>query len=182
MAQAQHPSHQAQGCPYARRRRDPVGLSLGAGSRRACTARSCAPLCCAGSRHTPLRWCSLSPCTRPCRSGTAWSDHCNYTLWQRWKSRVSLRGDESTGEHAELYMSSQTPQVAHTTMHNAKSKQRQASDLHLTQTHFCMRYYCGLRQVAKVSHGRNPNTAHSSSPWYYACTCSAHGPVIKIKK
>lgn len=58
----------------------------------------------------------------------------------------------------------------------------QTPDLCFTQTHFCMHYYCGLQRVARVSHGRNPNTVHSLTLWYYVCTCSAHGPVIQKQK
>lgn len=71
---------QEQGCTYARRRPGPADPSRGAGSRRACTACSCVPQCCAGSRHKPPRWCSPWPCTRPCRNGTAWSGRCSCTL------------------------------------------------------------------------------------------------------
>lgn len=144
---------------------------------------------CSQLRPTVLCWQSshTPPLVFPVAMYTAMSKwHCAEWPLQlhsvtKMNIESSLRGDESTEEHAELYTPSQIPQVAHTTMHNATSEQHQALHLHLTQTHFCMRYYCGLRQVAKVSHGRNPNTAHNSSPWYYACTCSARGPVIKIK-
>lgn len=75
-----HSHHAEWGCTYARRRRGPAGLSQGAGSRRACTARSCVPWCCAGTHHTLPRWCSPSSCTQPCQSGTGWSGHCSCTL------------------------------------------------------------------------------------------------------
>lgn len=45
-----------------------------------------------------------------------------------------------------------------------------------------MHYYCGLQLVSMVNHGRNPNTVHSLTLWYYACTCSAHGPIAKKGK
>lgn len=105
------------GCTYAHRRRGPADLSLGAGSRRACTAHSCVPRCCAGSRHTRPRWCSPLSCTQPCRSGTGWSAHCSCTLWQR-QSKVRVLGEVqlcrkdrpvSTKEHEGFYT---RPQVA----------------------------------------------------------------------
>lgn len=68
---------------YARRRWGPSGLGSGAGSRRAHTARTVVPPCCADSRRTRRRSCCRSSCTRPGRSGTMW--HVGYTRTLRKK-------------------------------------------------------------------------------------------------
>lgn len=69
-------------CTHGGRYWDLWRPSLGAGSKMACTARSCVQLCCEDSLHRPPRSRSLMPCTRPCRSDTSPSGGYSYTLKQ----------------------------------------------------------------------------------------------------
>lgn len=46
----------------------------------------------------------------------------------------------------------------------------------LLETYFYRHCCFDPRQVSKVNRGRNPCTAHSLSPWYYAYTCSVREP------
>lgn len=75
--------------------------SPGAGSKMACTARSCVRLCCEDSLRKPPRSRCPTPCTRPCRSDMSPSGGCSCTLKQNREPGHNMntcREPESLGE------------------------------------------------------------------------------------
>lgn len=79
--------------------------SLGAGSKTACTARSCVQRCCEDSLRRPHRWRSLMPCRRPCQSDTSPSGGCSCTLKKNRRAGSGFEQVQTTGEFRRVEIS-----------------------------------------------------------------------------